>query len=77
MLKPERAWVVGDKFFPTYEEARTYLTSRRGELSRELLIDEIQGALVAGGHSATIDSRYVAEEIADGILKKFKLTLRK
>jgi hypothetical protein len=80
MLRPERAWVVGDKFFPTYEEARTYLASRRGELSRELLIDvidEIQGELLAGGHLSEFGSGHVAEEIADGILKKFKLTLRK
>ena len=30
MLKPERIWAVGDKTFPTYEEARTYIASRRG-----------------------------------------------
>jgi len=77
MLKPERIWAVGDKTFPTYEEARTYIASRRGELSRELLIDEIQGELVAGGHIGEFNSASVAEAIADVILKKFKLTLRK
>ena len=77
MLKPERAWMVGDKPFPTYEEARTYIASRRGELSRELLIDEIQGELVAGGCIGEFNSASGAEAIADVILKKFKLTLRK
>ena len=77
MLKPERAWAVGDKFFPTYEEARTYIASRRGELSREMLVDEIHGEIVASGMQAGMRASESAEAIADVILKKFKLTLRK
>jgi hypothetical protein len=40
MLKPERIWAVGDRTFPTYEDARTYIASRRGELQfKNLAID--------------------------------------
>ena len=70
MLKPERMWAVGDKTFPTYEEARTYIASRRGELSREMLIDEMDRAYRPGNDPNI-------EDMADAILKKFKLTLRK
>jgi len=70
MLKPERIWAVGDKTFPTYEEARTYIASRRGELSREMLIDEMDRAYRPGNDPNI-------EDMADAILKKFKLTLRK
>ena len=78
MLKPERIWAVGDKTFPTYEEARTYIASRRGELSREMLVGTIREAAQLY-HS--IDGRFnpaeAAELFADAVLKKFKLTLRK
>ena len=70
MLKPERIWAVGDKTFPTYEEARTYIASRRDELSREMLIDEMDRAYRPGNDPNI-------EDMADAILKKFKLTLRK
>ena len=73
MLKPERIWAVGDKTFPTYEEARTYIASRRGELSREMLIDTIQEAWLNENRGRDL----VLEAMADAILKKFKLTLRK
>ena len=70
MLKPERIWAVGDRTFPTYEDARTYIASRRGELSREMLIDEMDRAYRPGNDPNI-------EDMADAILKKFKLTLRK
>jgi hypothetical protein len=73
MLKPERIWAVGDKTFPTYEEARTYIASRRGELSREMLIDTIQDAWLNEDRGRD----RVLEAMADAVLKKFKLTLRK
>ena len=75
MLKPERIWAVGDKTFPTYEEARTYIASRRGELSREMLIDTIENEIVAP--KGTFGVAINLERIADAILKKFKLALRK
>ena len=73
MLKPERIWAVGDKTFPTYEEARTYIASRRGELSREMLINTIQEAWLNENRGRDL----VLEAMAEAILKKFKLTLRK
>ena len=73
MLKPERIWAVGDKTFPTYEEARTYIASRRGELSREMLIGTIQDAWLNENRGRD----RVLEAMADAIFKKFKLTLRK
>lgn len=77
MLKPERAWAVGDKFFSTYGEARTYIASRRGELSREALADTIQGEIIASGMQIGMMAAESAENIADAILTKFKLTPRK
>ena len=68
MLKPERIWAVGDKTFPTYEEARTYIATRRNVLYRETLIDVIQNAW---------RSEPDPVEVADDILAKFKITPRK
>ena len=77
MLKPERIWAVGDKTFPTYEEARTYIASRRGELSREMLIDAIHEALISDSQIALPSTQDVAAAIAERIAKQFKFTLRK
>ena len=74
MLRPEKQWAVGDKTFATYEEARTYISTRRGELIREELVDEIQGEIKASGYDYGV---YGAENIADVILKKFKISRRK
>jgi hypothetical protein len=68
MLRPEKAWAVGDKFFATYDEARTYIASRRGELQREALV----AAIEEGWHHGPLP-----QTIADNILAKFKLTPRK
>lgn len=68
MLKPERSWAVGDKLFKTYDEARAYVSSRRGDLQRSVLIDTLDTSANWGlCHS----------DIADAILAKFKLTPRK
>jgi len=77
MLKPERIWAVGDKTFPTYEEARTYIASRRGELSREMLIDAIHEALISDSQIALPSTQNVAAAIAERIAKQFKFTLHK
>ena len=77
MLKPERIWAVGDKTFPTYEEARTYIASRRGELSREMLIDAIHKALISDSQIALPSMQNVAAAIAERIAKQFKFTLHK
>ena len=77
MLKPERIWAVGDKTFPTYEEARTYIASRRGELSREMLIDAIHKALISDSQIALPSTQNVAAAIAERIAKQFKFTLHK
>lgn len=75
MLKPERIWAVGDKTFPTYEEARTYIASRRGELQFENLVDIVHNELL--GQGFTGESTELAMGIASAVSKKFKLTLRK
>ena len=77
MLKPERIWAVGDKTFPTYEEARTYIASRRDELSREMLTDAIHEALISDIQIALPNTQNVAVAIAEQIAKQFKFTLRK
>jgi hypothetical protein len=77
MLKPERIWAVGDKTFPTYEEARTYIASRRGELSREMLTDAIHEALISDSQIALPSTQNVAAAIAERIAKQFKFTLHK
>ena len=77
MLKPERIWAVGDKTFPAYGEARTYIASRRGELSREMLIDAIHEALISDSQIALPSTQDVAAAIAERIAKQFKFTLHK
>jgi hypothetical protein len=75
MLKPERIWAVGDKTFPTYEEARTYIGSRRSELQFENLVDIVHNELL--GQGFTDENTELAMDIASAVSKKFKLTLRK
>jgi hypothetical protein len=77
MLRPERIWVVGDKTFSTYEEARTYIASRRDELQREALTAEIHKALISDSQISLASTENVAIAIAERIAKQFKFTLRK
>lgn len=77
MLRPERIWVVGDKTFSTYEEARTYIASRRDELQREVLTAEIHKALISDSQISLASTENVAIAIAERIAKQFKFTLRK
>ncbi len=77
MLRPERVWAVGDKTFPSYEEARTYIASRRGELSREMLTDAIHEALISDSQIALPSTQNVAAAISERIAKQFKFTLLK
>ena len=77
MLRPERIWVVGDKTFSTYEEARTYIASRRDELQREVLTAAIHKALISDSPISLASTENVAIAIAERIAKQFKFTLRK
>ncbi len=75
MLKPDRAWVVGDEVFKTYDGARTYLVSRRKLLQRKNLIDFIHETV---GKDATSRSLFaLGQDIADTILARYELKLRK
>lgn len=73
MLKPERSWVVGEKIFKTYEEARDHVSLRRKELQLQNLIDLIVNAEA----KAPTNSNGYREHIARAIIAKYALTLRK
>ena len=78
MLRPERtwtrAWAVGDKMFATESEARAYVAWQRGELQRKNFIAFLRDVI---GYGEEPHSEPPLEAVADAILKKFKLTLRK
>ena len=71
-MQIQKQWAVGDQLFDSYADARIYMASRRSELQHESLVAAIQDA-----HGSSIDGAYSAENIADAILAKFKITPRK
>lgn len=69
MLKPSKKWVVGDRTFETYDEARSFAAEQRPQLQRRDFIGLIRDAISECPYGeANAES---AEEIADKILASF------
>ncbi len=67
MLKPEKKWVVGDRQFDSYDEARSFAAKQRPELLRRDLIDFLNNSVNWEGYTGSI------EAIVDPLLSAFTI----